>query len=93
MTGTTVPDVCALRDCQCRPGRQCIGCRFVARARLRMVDVASSPISRVRQPVESTDRQTSTNDCRAALCLALGVPADRIDPASGRDLGGELWNG
>lgn len=26
------------------------------------------------------------NDARAALCIALGVPADDIDPASGHNL-------
>lgn len=34
-------------------------------------------------PVGHWDAQTSTADWRAALCIAVGVPLDRIDPARG----------
>lgn len=35
-------------------------------------------------PITYADRCTSACDARAALCLAVGVPVERIDPASGR---------
>lgn len=37
-------------------------------------------------PVARADNRTSMNDARTALCIALGVPLDDIDPASGHDL-------
>jgi len=32
------------------------------------------------------DRRTSLADCRAAICIARGVPVEEIDPAQGYDL-------
>lgn len=44
--------------------------------------------TRHSHPVLWADQQTGYHDCRIALCVAMGVPLDLIDPASGHDLRG-----
>lgn len=82
-----IPNCGDLRPCYCREGKSCIGCRFVARARLRLIKVETRPISQIQQPVQFADMRTSAADCRVAFCVALGVPLENIDPASGHDRG------
>lgn len=37
-------------------------------------------------PEDADDRATTMADWRTALCIAIGVPLDLIDPATGHDL-------
>lgn len=58
---------------------------LATRARLRMLSLAKPELRRI-DPVAAADNRTAMCDARAALCIALGVPLDEIDPASGHDL-------
>lgn len=42
-------------------------------------------------PVMEADRRTSMNDARTALCLALGIAEQDIDPTSGHDYSAESY--
>ncbi|HZP49650.1 hypothetical protein [Actinocrinis sp.] len=58
---------------------------LAALARQRMRAFAD-PDKYRHDPVAAADNRTSMCDARIALCIALGVPAEDIDPASGYDL-------
>lgn len=58
---------------------------LAARARQRMRSLAN-PDKYRHDPVAAADNRTSMNDARTALCIALGVPIEDIDPASGHNL-------
>lgn len=58
---------------------------LATRARLRMLSLAKPELRRI-DPVAAADNRTAMCDARAALCIALGVPLDEIDPSSGHDL-------
>lgn len=47
--------------------------------------------SRTGNPVTDADRRTSMCDARIGLCLAVGVAAEDIDPASGFDYSAESY--
>ena len=69
------------RDCECAPGNRCQPCTIRGRATLLLLRVA--PDRRADDPVTYWDRRTSLADARTALCIAAGVPLDRIRSASG----------
>lgn len=58
---------------------------LATRARLRMLSLAKPELRRI-DPVAAADNRTAMCDARAALCIALGVPLEEIDPSSGHDL-------
>lgn len=58
---------------------------LAAHARLRMMSLAKPGLRRT-DPVAFADNRTAMNDARTALCIALGVPLDEIDPASGHNM-------
>jgi hypothetical protein len=66
--------------CTCRPGHRCTPCRQRHHAVGLLMRVAPDHRD---DPITYADRATSAADARAALCLAIGVPVERIDPASG----------
>lgn len=71
--------------CACAPLARCLPCRKRSRATGLLMSAASD--RKTLDPVAYWDRQTSLADARTALCLAVGVPAGRIHPASGHDIG------
>lgn len=70
----------------CRPGIRCQPCRERSIAHHRMYRLCRlwGP-ERHRDPVAYADQVTSMNDARTALCLAMGVPVEWIDPTTGHD--------
>jgi hypothetical protein len=74
------------RQCAvCQPGRRCASCSERSRAHWRIVRLARLE-RRSADPIAWADQRTSLQDARTALCIAMGVPFDQIDPASGHDL-------
>ncbi|MFI6900367.1 hypothetical protein ACIBKY_03845 [Nonomuraea sp. NPDC050394] len=59
--------------------------------RLQARRVMSRYAYRDLDPVMEADRRTSMNDARTALCLALGIAEQDIDPASGHDYSAEAY--
>lgn len=53
-------------------------------ARLRIMRLARQRDT--LKTVEGVEQRTSVSDARIALCVALGVPLDDIDPTSGSNL-------
>jgi hypothetical protein len=53
-------------------------------ARLRIMRLARHRDT--LKTIEGVEQRTSVNDARIALCIALGVDLDDIDPSSGHDL-------
>lgn len=68
--------------CTCVPGTRCPNCARIRRASVRMFTVRF-PESQLRHPVEYANARTSINDCRTALCIAMGYPLDQIDASTG----------
>lgn len=71
--------------CTCTPGKRCQQCAERGRAHLRMYRLCGLYKSGA-DPIAYADQVTSLNDARAALCLAMGVPIERIDPCTGHRL-------
>lgn len=67
--------------CDCRPGQRCTPCRQRSRAVGLLMRAAPDP--RALDPITYADRRTSLADARTALCIAIGVSIEHIDPASG----------
>lgn len=75
------------RQCTvCKPGLRCTPCRERQHAHYRMYRLCRLD-RRDADPVAYADQVTSMNDARTALCLAMGVPMEHIDPAAGHNLG------
>lgn len=53
---------------------------------LRLARLYPSDVRTDTDRVAYADQRTSLNDARTALCAAMGVPLDRIDPATGHNL-------
>jgi hypothetical protein len=80
-----------LRICTCMPGHRCQPCDERARAHHRFYSIAATfhgDIRKQTHPVEWANRQTSYHDCRIALCVAVGVPLERVHPVTGHDMRG-----
>lgn len=72
--------------------RQCVApgcepCRHIRLATLRFLGNPrarlTGPTREQSDPVLWADAQASYHDLRVALCVARGVPLDRIDPVTG----------
>lgn len=73
------------RPCTCTLGQRCDACHQRGAA-VRRLFAAAPDAQRIRtDPVTYWDARTSLADARAALCLAVGVPVEWIDPAGGYD--------
>jgi hypothetical protein len=69
----------------CIPGHRCQSCIERSRAHWRLVGLARLE-RRSADPVAWADQLTSLHDARTALCIAMGVPLDEINPATGHDM-------
>jgi predicted metal-dependent phosphoesterase TrpH len=63
--------------------------KVATQARLRIMRLARQRDT--LKTVEGVEQRTSVNDARIALCIALGVDVDDIDPTSGCDLTREAY--
>lgn len=81
-----------LRICTCVPGSRCTPCRERSRAHHRFTSIPARFHGEIRDlrkqthPVEWANQQTSYHDARIALCIAMGVPLDKIHPVTGHDM-------